>query len=278
MAFDYEYYKVSADYIKERLNAAKPGFVPEIGVILGSGLGGFASRIEDPFEVPYKEIPNFLVSTAPGHEGKLIFGTAAGKKLVCMAGRFNSYEGYSFQQLTIPVRVLKLLGIEKLLLTNAAGGINTDYQVGDVMLIKDHIKLTCESPMVGPNVPEFGPRFFDMTRVYDKGLLEIAKKCAENSPLAVHEGVYFFFTGPQFETPAEIRAARLLGGDAAGMSTVTETLTAAHCGLPVLAMSLITNIAAGVLETPLSGDDVNAAAQSVGPLFEKYFLDILKHI
>lgn len=278
MAFDYEYYKVSADYIKERLNAAKPGFVPEIGVILGSGLGGFASRIEDPFEVPYKDIPNFLVSTAPGHEGKLIFGTAAGKRLVCMAGRFHSYEGYSFQQLTIPVRVLKLLGIEKLLLTNAAGGINTEYQVGDVMLIKDHIKLTCESPMVGPNVPEFGPRFFDMTRVYDRGLLEIAKKCAENSPLAVHEGVYFFFTGPQFETPAEIRAARLLGGDAAGMSTVTETLTAAHCGLPVLAMSLITNMAAGVLETPLSGDDVNAAAQSVGPLFEKYFLDILKHI
>ncbi len=278
MEFTYEYYKVSADYIKARLSEAKPGFEPEIGVILGSGLGGFAARIEDPFEIPYKDIPNYLVSTAPGHQGKLIFGTVAGKKLVCMAGRFHSYEGYSFAQLTIPVRVLKLLGITKLLLTNAAGGINTSYSVGDVMLIKDHIKMTCESPMVGPNVDEFGPRFFDMTRVYDKSLLEVARECASRTKLKVHEGVYFFFTGPQFETPAEIRAARLLGGDAAGMSTVTETLTAAHCGLPVLAMSIITNMAAGVLDIPLSGDDVNEAAGRVGPLFEEYFIDILRHL
>ena len=273
MTYTLEYFQKSANYIRSIVPWA-----PEIAIVLGSALGPFAETIEDPVRIDYRDIPNFLLSTAPGHAGQLIFGTVAGRRVVCMSGRFHSYEGYDFEQLVIPVRVLKLLGVKALLLTNAAGAVNADYRPGDVMIISDHIKLTGASPLRGPNLEEFGPRFFDVTRMYTPSLRQLARECGEGSDLTLREGVYMFFTGPQFETPAEIRAARLLGGDAAGMSTVTETLTAAHCGLPVLAMSLITNMAAGVLETPLSGDDVNAAAESVGPLFEKYFLDILKHI
>ena len=274
MNYTYEYYKTSADYIKSQIG----GFEPEIGIILGSGLGGFSKRIENPTEVAYKDIPNFLVSTAPGHAGKLIFGTVGGKKLVCMSGRFHSYEGYDWPQLAIPVRVLKLLGIKKLVVTNAAGAINKSYNVGDVMIISDHIKLAGESPMKGPNVDEFGPRFFDASHIYTPEFRNIALECAQGSGLTVHEGVYIMFTGPQFETPAEIRAARILGADAVGMSTVTETLTAAHCGLPVLGLSLMTNMAAGVLDVPLSGEDVNATAERVGPLFEKYFAKIIERL
>lgn len=274
MSFTYDYYKVSADYIKSVIG----DFQPEIGMILGSGLGGYIKRIENPVAIPYKDIPNFLVSTAPGHEGKLIFGTVDGRRVMCMAGRFHSYEGYSFEQLTIPVRVMKILGIKMLILTNAAGAINKSYNVGDVMIIKDHIKLTGDSPMKGPNIPEFGPRFFDITNMYNKDLRKIALECAEGSELTVHEGNYFFFTGPQFETPAEIVAARTLGGDAAGMSTVTESLTAAHCGIPVLGLSLMTNMAAGVLDQPLSGEEVNEAAEKVSPLLEKYFTKIVQNL
>ena len=272
--YTYDYYKVSADYIR----AAIGDFQPEIGMILGSGLGGFAARIENPVEVPYKDIPNFLVSTAPGHAGKLIFGTAGGKKVVCMAGRFHYYEGYSFEELACPVRVLKLLGIEKLILTNAAGAVNMNFHVGDVMIIKDQIKIFGSSPMRGPNVEEFGLRFFDASHIYNPAMIEIAKTCGEGSGLTIQEGNYFFFPGPQFETPAEIRAVRLLGGDAVGMSTVTESLTAAHCGLPVLGLSLMTNMAAGVLDQPLSGEEVNATAERVGPLFEEYVLNILRRL
>lgn len=274
MSFTYDYYKVSADYIKSVIG----DFQPEIGMILGSGLGGYIKRIENPVAIPYKDIPNFLVSTAPGHEGKLIFGTVDGRRVMCMAGRFHSYEGYSFEQLTIPVRVMKILGIKMLILTNAAGAINKNYNVGDVMIIKDHIKLTGDSPMKGPNIPEFGPRFFDITNMYNEDLRKIALECAAGSELTVHEGNYFFFTGPQFETPAEIVAARTLGGDAAGMSTVTESLTAAHCGIPVLGLSLMTNMAAGVLDQPLSGEEVNEAAEKVAPLLEKYFTKIVQNL
>ncbi|MCQ2561099.1 MAG: purine-nucleoside phosphorylase [Clostridia bacterium] len=274
MQFTYEYYKTSADYIKGIIG----DFQPEIGLILGSGLGGYVDRIEDPIVIPYKDIPNFLISTAPGHEGKLLFGTVDGRKVMCMAGRFHSYEGYEFEQLTIPVRVMKIIGIKMLIVTNAAGAINKSYNVGDVMIIKDHIKLTGASPMRGPNIDEFGPRFFDITNMYNKDLRKLAVACAEGSGLTIHEGNYFFFTGPQFETPAEIIAARTLGGDAAGMSTVTEALTAAHCGIPVLGLSLMTNMAAGVLDQPLSGEEVNEAAAKVAPLLEKYFTKIMQNL
>ena len=272
MEYTYDYYRRSAEYIRSVIGS----FDPEIGLILGTGLGAFSQRIEDPIEIPYKDIPNYLVSTAPGHSGKLIFGTVEGRRVMCMSGRFHTYEGYDFEQLAIPVRVMKLLGVKLLVVTNAAGAINTEYRPGDVMIIKDHIKLNGFSPMRGPNVPEFGDRFFDVSEIYTKALRNIALACGEGSGLTFHEGVYFFFPGPQFETPAEIRAARILGGDAAGMSTVTETLTAAHCGMPVLGLSLMTNMAAGVLEQKLSGEEVDETARRVAPLLEDYFAKVLK--
>ena len=263
MAYTYEYFKKSADYIRSVIG----DFQPEIGLILGTGLGKFSSRIEDPVEIPYKDIPNYLVSTAPGHSGKLIFGTVEGRKVMCMSGRFHTYEGYSFEELVIPVRVMKLMGIKILVVTNAAGAVNTEYRPGDLMIIEDHIKLNGFSPMRGPNVPEFGDRFFDISDLYSKELRDIARKCGKDSGLTIQEGVYFFFPGPQFETPAEVRAARI---------TVTETLTAAHCGIPVLGLSLMTNMAAGVLEQKLSGEEVEETANRVAPLLEAYFAKVLK--
>ena len=272
MEYTYDYFKKSADYIRSVIG----DFEPEIGLILGTGLGKFSARIEDPVEIPYKDIPNYLVSTAPGHSGKLIFGTVEGRKVMCMSGRFHTYEGYSFEELSIPVRVMKLMGVKLLVVTNAAGAVNESYRPGDVMIIKDHIKLNGFSPMRGPNVAEFGDRFFDISDLYCRELRQIAEQCGEDSGLTIHEGVYFFFPGPQFETPAEVRAARILGGDAVGMSTVTETLTAGHCGMPVLGLSLMTNMAAGVLEQKLSGEEVEETAQRVAPLLEAYFAKVLK--
>ena len=202
----YEFYEAGADYVRTRMP-----FAPQIAVILGSSLGPFAERLQNTVEIDYHEVPNFPVSTAPGHAGKLMFGELAGKKLVCLAGRFHSYEGYDFEQLTQPVRLLKLLGVRALIVTNAAGGVNLAYHRGDFMLIADHIKLNGSSPMRGRNVDEFGPRFFDVTRMYTPELRELAKSCAAKLGFSVHEGVYFFMPGPQFETPAEIRAIRLLG-------------------------------------------------------------------
>ena len=266
-------YKKSADYLLEH-----SGRKPEIGVILGSGLGHFGDTLEDRFEIDYRDIPNFLKSTALGHAGKLIFGKVSGREVVCMSGRFHYYEGYEFEELAIPVRVLKLLGIRALILTNAAGAVNTDYNVGDIMIIRDHIKLMGSSPMRGTNINEFGPRFFDMTKVYSREFRDIARECAAKSSLNVHEGVYFFTPGPQYETPAEIKAIRLLGGDAVGMSTVTEVLTAAHCSLPVLAISVMTNMAAGVLEQPLTMEEVIETANSIEEPFSEFIEDIISHL
>ena len=263
----YEQYKECADYVKVRIG----GITPDIALILGSGLGDFASRIKDPVVIPYGEIPHFLVSTVPFHAGKLIFGKVGGKQVICMSGRFHHYEGYSFQQLTLPIRLFKLLGVKATILTNAAGAVNEAYSVGDVMIIKDHIKLTGESPLGGPNIDEFGPRFFDVQDMYTAALRKIALECAEGSGLTFREGVYMFFTGPQFETKAEIRAARLLGADAVGMSTVPEALTAAHCGMPLLGLSVMTNMAAGVVpDRTLSDEEVREAASSIEDRFGKY--------
>lgn len=273
MQYDYEFYKKSADYVK---NIIKD--VPEIGIILGSGLNEFAGRITDTVVIPYEDIPNFLVSTVASHEGKLIFGKLAGKKIICMSGRFHFYEGYSFEQLTAPIRLFKLIGVKKTIITNAAGAVNTSYNVGDIMIIKDHLKLTGASPLCGPNIEEFGPRFFDTTDMYTASMRRIAVECAENSGLTVHEGVYMFFTGPQFETPAEIRAARMLGADAVGMSTVTEALTAAHCSMPLLGLSVMTNMAAGVLDRKLSDEEVGIAASKISSRFGKYVEKIIERL
>ena len=273
MDYTREYFQAAADFLRTKTN-----FAPEVGVVLGSCLGPFAQAIEDPIEVDYADVPHFLLSTVASHAGKLLFGTVAGKRVVCMSGRFHSYEGYSFQELVIPVRVLKLLGVRALVLTNAAGGVNTDYRPGDVMILRDHIKLNGASPLRGPNVEDFGPRFFDVSRMYTPELRALALDRAKGSPLRVHEGTYMFFPGPQFETPAEIRAARFLGADAVGMSTVTEALTAAHCGLPLLALSVITNMAAGVLDRPLSGQEVDETAERIAGPFSAYMKAIIAAI
>lgn len=269
----YSFYEKSAAYVRERMP-----FEPEIGLILGSSLGPFAQELENPVVIDYHDIPNFLVSTVEDHAGKLVFGTVAGKKIVCMSGRFHSYEGYDFEQLSIPIRLFYLLGVKAVILTNAAGGVNLSYRRGDVMLISDHIKLSGSSPLRGQNLSQFGPRFPDVTRMYTPELRELAKKCAQGSGLRVHEGVYFFMTGPQFETPAEIRAIRTLGGDAVGMSTVTEALTAAHCGLPVLAMSVITNMAAGITGEAVTSEEVTQTGTEIAGAFSRYVKKIIQEM
>lgn len=270
---DYEYFKKSADYVREKISG-----IPEIALILGSGLGKFSARIENRVEIPYSDIPNFLESTVESHAGKLIYGTMQGRKIICMSGRFHYYEGYSFEQLAAPIRLFSLLGVQKTVITNAAGAVNTEYKPGDVMIIADHIKLGCGSPLTGKNIQEFGPRFFDVCDMYTAELRKIAAECAKSSTLSVHEGVYMYFSGPQFETPAEIRAAHILGADAVGMSTVTEALTAAHCSMPLLGLSLITNMAAGVLPQKLSDEEVGETAARVSGAFGDYLEDIIKKI
>ena len=269
----FAFYEKTADYVKSRAP-----FAPELGLILGTGLGPLAKQIENPVEIDYRDIPNFLVSTAPDHAGKLIFGTLEGKKLVCMSGRFHSYEGYDFEQLAIPVRLFKLLGVRQLIVTNAAGGVNEGYRPGDIMVISDHIKLNGASPMRGKNLPEFGDRFFDVSRMYTPRLRELALRLAKDTALRVHEGVYFFMPGPQFETPAEIRAIRLLGGDAVGMSTVTEALTAAHCGIELLGFSVITNMAAGMLDQPLTTEEVSETGRMIEEQFSAYLKSVIREM
>ena len=259
--FTYDFYKQIADFILD-----KAGVQPESAVILGSLLGPLEDEIKNPVIINYSDVPNFPVSTVNSHASRFVIGDLAGKKTLIMSGRFHWYEGYAFEQLAAPIRVLKLLGVKQTILTNAAGAINLDYKPGDIMIIKDHIKLVGTSPMRGPNIEEFGPRFFDVTKMYTPRLRQIALSCAEKlgQSATTHEGIYFYFDGPQFETPAEIRAMRLLGADAVGMSTFTEALTAAHCGMDILALSLMTNMAAGVLEEPITSEVIrNTAAQAL---------------
>jgi purine-nucleoside phosphorylase len=273
MSYDYEFFKKSAEYVLSKVD-----YVPEVAVILGSCLGNVADEIVDPVVIDYEEIPNFLVSTVDSHAGKLILGELCGKKVVCMSGRFHYYEGYDFEQLVIPIRLFKTLGVKSTILTNAAGAINTSYKPGDIMIINDHIKVMGASPLRGKNIEEFGPRFFDVGNMYDKDLIKLAKEAAAETKLDVHEGVYFFWSGPQFETHAEIRAMRILGADAVGMSTVTEALTAAHCGMPLLALSMMTNMAAGILDQPVTPEEVGETARACAAEFVNYFKAILKVI
>lgn len=273
MEYTVDFFQKSADYVMSIIKDK-----PEIAIILGSGLGDFVSKIKNPIEIKYDDIPNFLVSTVASHAGKLVYGEVGGKKVICMAGRFHSYEGYDFEQLVIPVRLFKLLGVKATILTNAAGAVNKSYNVGDIMIVSDHIKLNGASPLRGKNLDFFGPRFFDVTDMYTKKLRKIALKCAEGSGLIFREGVYMFFPGPQFETPAEIRAARLLGADAVGMSTVTEALTAAHCSMPLLAFSVMTNMAAGVLDCKLSDEEVGIAAAKIADRFGAYIEKVIAAI
>lgn len=268
-----DYYKKSADYILSKID-----FEPEIGLILGSALGSLADEIEDKVIIDYKDVPNFLISTAQSHASQLILGKLSGKNIVCLSGRFHYYEGYEFDQLTTPIRVLKLLGVETVILTNAAGAINESYRPGDVMIIKDHINLVGASPMRGVNISKFGPRFFDISDMYTKELRNLTKECADKLDISLKEGVYFYAVGPHFETPAEIRAMRILGGDTVGMSTITESLTAAHCGMKVLGLSLVTNMAAGVLDQPITTDEVDEAGKAASGKLKKLIKEVIKEI
>jgi len=253
-------------------------YKPDIAIVLGSGLGNLSGRLSDSIEISYDDIPNFPAATAPGHAGKLIFGRLSGKDIVCMSGRFHYYEGHDFPELVFPVAVLKSLGVGMLILTNAAGAINKSYFPGDVMVISDHIKLMGHSPLRGQNDPELGTRFPDMTHIYDKELRKLALSCGADCGLNMQEGVYFYFEGPQFETPAEIRAARVLGGDAAGMSTAPEAIAATYFSMKVLGLSFISNMAAGVLDKPISGEEVNEAAERSAPLLEKFMTELIRRM
>lgn len=251
----------AAGYIQDRIQDT-----PEVALILGSALGPLAEEIEDPIKIAYKDVPHMLLSTAPGHAGQFVFGRLAGKRVVAMSGRFHYYEGYDFEALAQPVRLLKLLGVETLVLTNAAGCVRTDWQANDIMVISDHIKFMGASPLRGANIPQLGVRFPDTTEMYTPRLRELALETAEElgQSETTRQGVYFFMPGPQYETPAEIRAVRTLGGDAVGMSTVTEAITAAQCGLPVLGLSLLTNMAAGLSEVTLSEEEVSKSGEESG--------------
>ena len=251
---------------------------PEIMLILGSGLGNFANTIESPITIPYADIPFFKTSTAPGHAGRLIFGMAGGKKALVMQGRFHVYEGYNPIESAYPVQVAAKLGIKKLVVSCACGAINENYRVGDMALISDYINFTHTSPLAGFDHSEYGERFIDMSNVFDKELIMIAKKTAANVKIKLQEGVYFYMPGPQFETPAEIRAMKILGADLVGMSLVHEVVMARRCGLKVLAIGLVSNMASGISKTSLSEKDVLVAGTKAQSKFGKLVSAVLSKI
>lgn len=257
----------AADYIQSKIGQA-----PEIGLILGSGLGVLADEIEEAVKMPYEEIPGFPVSTVEGHAGQLVYGKLRGANVIAMQGRFHFYEGYDMQRVVLPVRVLKQIGVKTLIVTNAAGGINEEFEPGDLMLIRDHINNMGTNPLIGPNDKELGVRFPDLSQAYSRNLLVLAKETANDLDLKIQEGVYVANTGPVYETPAEIKMLRVLGGDAVGMSTVPEVIAARHAGLNVLGISCISNMAAGILDQPLSHDEVIETTEKV----KSSFLSLVK--
>ncbi len=274
MAYTFAQYQESADRIKEKIGS----FVPKVAMVLGSGLGFLGDIVEDPIAIPYGEIPHFKVSTAPGHKGQLVFGTLAGQRVAVMQGRMHHYEGYGYDDVSYAVRVLRLLGCDTLIVTNAAGCVRTDWQAGDLMLITDQIKMFSESPLRGANLPEFGVRFPDASHLYTPRLQQIARETAADMFITLREGVYFYCYGPQYETPAEIRAVRVLGGDAVGMSTAPEAIAAGHCGMEILGFTLLSNMAAGILDQPLSEKEVLDAAEAAKDKFSRLVLGCLRKI
>lgn len=251
-------------------------FHPKIAVTLGSGLGHYASQIDTVCEISYGEITGFPVSTVPGHEGKLIFGTIRGVPVVAQKGRVHFYEGYPMEQVIMPVRLLKMLGAEILFLTNAAGGMGEGFQAGDLMLITDHISIFVPNPLIGPGDERFGPRFPDMSEVYDRALSEKIRKTAADNGIPLQEGVYCQLTGPVYETPTEVRLLRSLGACAVGMSTAVEAMTARHMGMRVVGISCITNLAAGISSVPLSHEEVQETADKTEPVFTRLMTESIR--
>ncbi len=263
----------TVDFIRRKISVR-----PQVGVVLGSGLGVLAAEVKNQQKLPYSELPHFPVSTVEGHEGQLIFGELSGKNLVLMQGRFHFYEGYSMEQVVFPVRVMQRLGVKVLLVTNASGGINREFQPGDLMLITDHINLMGTNPLIGKNYDDIGPRFPDMSEAYDRELIAIAEEVAQKKGLACRKGVYAAMTGPSYETPAEIRYLRTIGADAVGMSTVPEVIVANHAGIRVTGISCVTNMAAGVLQQKLNHAEVMETANRVRDQFITLVKGILEEV
>ncbi len=251
-------------------------FEPDIALVLGSGLGGFAENIEIETEIPYSDIPGFPVSTVPGHAGKFIFGYLDDKKIVCMKGRVHYYEGYDISDVVLPARLMYMLGAKILFLTNAAGGLGEGFRAGDLMLITDHVSLFAPNPLIGSNLDELGPRFPDMTNVYKKDLQDVIKAVAKENGIDLKEGTYAQCTGPSFESPAEIKLLGKLGVSAVGMSTVVEAIAANHAGMRVCGISCISNLAAGISGEPLSHEEVQEAADKAAPLFTKLVTESIR--
>ena len=256
----------------------KTGKKPETAIVLGSGLGQLADKLEDAVVIPYEELPHWKSSTAPGHNGRLLFGTLGGKEVECMQGRLHYYEGYSMEDITYPVRVMAKLGVKNLLLSNAAGGINTDFAPGQLMLITDHINFLGRNPLMGPNEADFGVRFCDMSYAYHPELRRLALEAAEELGQNLAQGVYVATTGPSYETPAEIRMFRMWGASAVGMSTVPEVIVANHSGLRVMGISCITNMAAGVLDQPLTEEEVLETGAKSGAAFQALMTRIVEKL
>ncbi len=261
------------DYIQEYTDS----FEPEVGIILGSGLGNLASLYKE-YTIPYTDIPGFVSSTIEGHSGNLVFGNISGKRVVMMQGRFHYYEGYSMEEITYPIKVMKNLGVKTLILTNAAGIVNKSFRPGDLMVITDHINMLGNNPLIGKNDDKLGPRFPDMSEVYNKDLIKIADEVARLLKINLKHGVYIASSGPSYETPAEIRMARIIGADAAGMSTVPEAIVGNYCSMKVLGISCLTNFASGISSKKLSHQEVMETAVSVNKQFRQLLIEILKKI
>ena len=261
----------TVDFIKSKTN----GFEPEVGIVLGSGLGGLVNVIDTQYSISYKDIPNFPISTVAGHQGKLILGTLSGRKVVAMQGRFHYYEGYSTKEVTFPIRVLKYLGIKLLVLSNASGGVNPDFRVSDIMFITDHINLL-PNPLIGKNDDRIGTRFPELSEAYNKNVLAMADKIAHELKIQVQHGVYVGDTGPTYETPAEYNYYRIIGGDCVGMSTVPEVIVARHCGLPVFAMSIITDLGGKDIAVQVTHEEVINAANVAEPKMTAILKEMLK--
>ncbi|MDK9711443.1 purine-nucleoside phosphorylase [Acidaminobacter sp.] len=262
MKLTYDVMTAAAEALRGKISKA-----PEVGLILGSGLGGLADEISNPVYVPYDTLEGFPVSTVEGHAGRFVIGEFEGRSVIAMQGRFHYYEGYDIGSVAMPVYVMKLLGVTHLLLTNAAGGVNTGYEPGDLMLIEDHLNLSGHNPLIGPNDERFGPRFPDASEVYDRALNAEIRALAKSMGIRLQRGVYAMSPGPSYETPAEVRMARIIGADAVGMSTVPEALVANHCGIKTVGISCITNMAAGILDQPLHHSEVVETAERVKSTF-----------